>query len=167
MLALCASALFFAYRRYQHWCHDDYDSVASALYAAAPNAAISIGSEDEDGLGHYDVRDARIDLDGSGTRIIELAGPQGLDLRAGTHLFLTRVGPYYFTVMTPDQYQHCYIDIGSNGAVASLLPIQFNNINDLVARYDQLLAAIRRLPPTSKFTDRDGKTWQVLVRYIP
>jgi hypothetical protein len=166
VLALCALGLFFAYRKYQHWCHDDYDCVSSALYAAAPNATISIGGEDEDGLGHYDVYEVRLDLDASGKRIIELAGPRGSCLCNGTHLILGRVGHS----ISPRSRPITSFNTSTSVAMATsqtFCPPSSRTINDLVNRYDELLAAVRQLPRAGQFTTQDGKTCELRILAVP
>jgi hypothetical protein len=166
-LGLCALCLLIVFGAYLIWYYHDYYGVHSALVDAAPKAKIKIGGDDETGFGPYEVYETYLDLDGSGKRIIGLNGPQGSHLRDGTHLVLSQVGPNCFAVITPEHYWLQYIDIGSDGDFADLLPIKFKDMNDLVSRYDQLLSTVRQLPRNSQITTKDGKTCELRILNAP
>lgn len=159
----CAWVLPTAYR----WnYYAEANRVQAVLDAAVPAGRVELGGYD-DGPFEWRLVEALIKVDGSPNRTIVLHGPRAGELRAGKHLKVSAVGIYDFTIVTPDNYWSSRVDLGVAGPFTNSLPFGFRNVQDLVGRYDDLIAFLKLLPQRGHFPAKDGKSYAYEIKDHP
>lgn len=163
LFALCAWVLPTAYR-WQYYA--EANRVQAVLEAAAPAGRVDLGGFD-DGPFEWELVEALVSVDGSANRTILLNHPRSGDLRNGQRLYVGAVGIYHFTVVTPDNYWSSDVDLGVAGPFTNSLPFGFRNVQDLVSRYDDLIAFLKLLPQRGHFPAKDGKSYAYEIKDHP
>ncbi len=113
----------------------------------------------EDAPFTWKVVQARITVGGNSAKTITLRAPGSGQLRKGEHLNVFRIGPHFLSATYPDGTWPDCIDLGSKGPFATLLPSPLRDVDDLVARYDEVLAFIGTLPADGPHRGPDGKDY--------
>jgi hypothetical protein len=134
--------------------------VERVLRSAPNERSVEFDCYHRDELSPAMVLFAGVHLDVAGSKVIWFRHPKGSELSNGDHLRLSVVGPI-------NLYRHCegntiddYVDAGRDGEFAGMLPFEVRNVGDLTSHYDELERFLKSLPPTAKYTAKDGKVYE-------
>jgi hypothetical protein len=155
LLMACVLALRAAYERLGNY---QYYRVRGVLVAAVPQGSVDIHSIDGK------VISATVTIDRTGTKVFQLDSPRAEDLGSESHLHIEQIGPYVFIVITPEGQRMVGVDLGTQGEFANLLPFELRSVRDFVARYDEVVGIIEKLPTSGKHTAKDGRTYEYEIR---
>lgn len=136
----------------------DRDGLRRELEAVPGARVIRIDGYD-DGPIMWKVVEATVAVAGAPEKTVTFRVGGPVELRAGNHLRIVRIGPYALWGQNPDGTWPDSVDVGRDGPFAGLLPVTIRNVDDLIAHYDQVMNAIGSLPADGTHRGRDGKDY--------
>jgi hypothetical protein len=160
-IALTVSCAWLLTKAYGWHYYAEANRVQVVLEAATPNGRVKLGGFDDSPL-EWELVEALVSVDGSREKTLLLHGPRAADLRNGKVVHLSAVGKYHFTFVTPENYWLTGVDFGNGGRFSQLF--QFKSVQNLVHRYDEVVAFIQSLPPTGHFPGNDGKRYSYEIK---
>jgi hypothetical protein len=83
----------------------------------------------------------------------------GHDVRDTRHVRIVSIGPHDCWAVPEG-----HLDIGPGGRFAGLLPFEVHGVEDLMKRYDEVVAALAALPPKGVYRGRDGQRHRYEIR---
>jgi hypothetical protein len=157
---LLTFALAVAYRRFYFLPRTQLQ----ALFERLPGVAqLQVDGFDDNPI-QWKAVAVEVTLAGGPDRTMNFAVPDAKALRTNTHLALRRLGPFSFSAVGPgERERYDYMDFGTEGPFSGLLPLQLRGCDDAVARYDDFVAAIHRLPRHGECVTRDGKRYSYSI----
>ena len=119
-----------------------------------------------DSSGICQVYTAEVWLDGNTRRTLFLLNPTLDELRRGTHIRVASFDDYDLDAINPEGRMITFVDMGSQGAFADLLPFEVHGVRDLIDRRDDVVVFLGSLPTRSKFRSHIGGQYELQVSRI-
>ena len=140
----------------------DRNSVESALRSVSASRVFHIDGFDD--TLSWTVATAEVSVDGSPSRTISFRSPRHGELQSGSRMCVTSVGAYDVDVEVSDErvlVQH--LDFGCDSEFKDVLPFRVRDVNDLAARYDEILAFVME-EHSGTYKTPDGKFCRYHIR---
>jgi hypothetical protein len=139
--------------------YSDYDSLRRVLSSVPGATFMSVGAY-EDNPWVLKVVEGQVAVGGDPTKVIVFRTSDGRDLRSGEHVRLCAIGPHRLWATDPDSSCPDFLDVGLAGPFGGLISPPVKNVDDLVARYDEVLSKLAALPADGTHRAADGRVYQ-------
>jgi hypothetical protein len=159
LFAIFVGAIKLACDRFYRYDHDRFRATIESI----PGVRVLRVDGFDDGA-VWTVVGASFTIGNKPDKIIYLRFARPSDLRTGRSLPVAQIGPHDLCATYPDGSWPNRMDLGKDGPFANFLPTPIRNIEDLVARYDELDRFLGRLPPDGNHTSPDGRNYQYHIR---
>src|SRR5687767_7812899 len=113
----------------------------------------------EDGPGAWKVVGANAHVRGAPGNTVNFDSPKAGELRNGSHIRIGRIGRYNLHWVEGDAW-YTSMDFGRDGEFANLLPFPVRTVDDVAARYDEIVSILAGMPPSGTHRAKDGKVYE-------
>ena len=138
----------------------DYIGVQQTL-EDIPDVRVDSINGFDDGI-QFKVIDAEVSLLSAPTKTVLFHSPTASELRRGSRLRVD-VAEFGFGAIT-EEGQVRGLELGGDGVFANLLPFEVGSAEEVVRRYDDIVVALGRLPPSGLHRGKDGVLYWYEIR---
>ena len=139
--------------------YSDYNSLQERLSSVPGATLLSLGAY-ADNPWVLKVVEGQVAVGGDPTKVIVFRTSDGRDLCSGEHVRICSIGPYGLWAVDPGGGWPDYVDLGSAGPFSGLISPPVKDVNDLVARYDEVLSKLAALPADGTHRAADGRVYE-------
>ena len=154
------ASLYFGYWKFYYM---DRDRIQAELKAVAKGHAFRVEGYDDNPF-FLKLADAWVNVDSVGTKCIHFNPTEPGELKNGTRMVIKSIDRYGLWIERDDDLWYAQsLDVSQKSEFAADFPWKFQNVGDVVAHYDDIVAYIAR-EPTGTSVDAHGKKHHYRIR---
>lgn len=163
LLLILALLTYACVRGTSRFLHRDRIAIERVLGSCPGVERVEVAEHSEHPLS-WSAMQATVWLQGGGERVIVIDVPDAEELQSGRRILLRQVGQHLFAYLDDSQtLGGAAFDVGSAGEFKDLFPFRLNNVCDLTKQYDEVEAALARVPLTGTIVGADRVRYTYVI----